>query len=171
VNRVNRILPLALAVLICLGMLGAAQGCSTPTTPGAPQPTAGNGPAELRDAAVDVAERTAVALVSLDHRDPEAGYDRLLDLLANPARQEWEQRRAEYLAPLVSDAVTATDVARTSGVAEFDPAARTATVLVAATATVTTDQAPAGDDRRYRLRMSLVDTPAGWKVSELRFVA
>jgi hypothetical protein len=161
VNRVNRILPLALAVLICLGMLGAAQGCSTPTTPGAPQPTAGNGPAE----------RTAVALVSLDHRDPEAGYDRLLDLLANPARQEWEQRRAEYLAPLVSDAVTATDVARTSGVAEFDPAARTATVLVAATATVTTDQAPAGDDRRHRLRMSLVDTPAGWKVSELRFVA
>ncbi|MGQ0775919.1 MAG: hypothetical protein ACT4NY_16120 [Pseudonocardiales bacterium] len=127
--------------------------------------------AERRDAAVQAAEQTAVALTSLDHRDPDAGYDRLLDLLTGPARQEWEQRRAEYLAPITSDVVTVERPAVTaSGVAALDPAGTAATVLVSAVAEVSTNQAPTPKKRFSRLQMSLVQTGAEWKVSQLRFV-
>ncbi|MFN2495832.1 MAG: hypothetical protein ABR608_07980 [Pseudonocardiaceae bacterium] len=156
---------LALTALLCLA---AAQGCTTPVDGGA-APVAENGIGELRDGAVQAAEQAAVALTSLDHRDPEAGYDRLLELLTDPARQEWAQRRAEFLTPITSSgAVTSAAVVRSSGVAALDPAAATATVLVAAAATVSSQQRATPEQRRYRLQMSLIRTPAGWKVSQLQ---
>ncbi|MGH3938726.1 MAG: hypothetical protein ACRDTG_08825 [Pseudonocardiaceae bacterium] len=163
---------LALAALLCLA------GCST-TMDGQTTPVAGDAATELRDStagdlrdvAVQAAEQTAVALTSLDHRDPGAGYDRLLALLTDPARQEWEQRRIEYLGTLTSDVVTVNSAAvEASGVSALDPAGPTATVLVAAIAEVSTAQAPQPVKRRYRLQMSLVQTPAEWKVSQLQFV-
>lgn len=168
--RTGRILALAFAALICLG------GCSTavdkPAGPVAGNRTAELRTVELRDAAVRVAEQTAVAVASLDHRDGDADYDRLLALLSGSARQEWERQRAEKLAALTSDAVTAERVAVTvSGVAALDPAAPTATVLVAATARVAGKQAPVAEEHRYRLRMSLTRTADEWKVSELQFVS
>ncbi len=173
--RTGRILALTLAALICLG------GCSTavdrppvdrPPVDSPAGPAAGNRTAELRDAAVRVAEQTAVAVASLDHRDGDADYDRLLALLSGAARQEWEQQRAEKLAALTSDAVTADRVAvKASGVAALDPAAPSATVLVAATARIAGKQAPAPEEHRYRLRMSLTRTADEWKVSELQFVS
>lgn len=157
---------LVLAALICLV---ASPGCAGPVDGGA-SPVAGSSTGELRDAAVQVAEQAAVALTSLDYRDGEAGYDRLLEVLTGPARQEWEQRRVEQLATIVSEAATSVGVATASGVASFDPAAATATVLVAVTATVTTNQSPTPTQRRHRLTLSLISTPAGWKVSQLQFV-
>lgn len=160
----------ALAALICLAGICLA-GCSTEVD-GPAAPVAGSTTGERRDAAVRVAEQTAVTLTSLDHRDPEAGFDRLLAALTGPARQEWEQRRAEYLATITSDALTSEDAAvDASGVAALDPAATTATVLVTATATVSTKQAPAAEQRQYRLRMSLIREEADWKVTQLQFVS
>lgn len=127
--------------------------------------------AERRDAAVRATEQTAVAVISLDHRDPEAGYDRLLDLLTGPARQEWEQRRVEYLAMTTSDVVTVENTAVVaSGMAALDPAGATATVLVNAIAEVATKQATQPAKRRYRLQLSLVRTADEWQVSQLQFV-
>lgn len=158
---------LALALVLLFGLVGCSTAEDGPAASTADAPTV-----QWRDAAVRVAEQAAVTLVSLDHRDPEAGYDRLLELLTNPARQEWEQRRAEYLAPITSDVVTTELAAVTaSGVAALDPAGTTATVLVAATATVSTVPAPEPDERRYRLRMSLTRTADEWKVSELQMVS
>jgi len=153
---------LVLAALVCLA---ASQGCAS-TADGGALPVVGNSTAELRDESVQVAEQAAVALTSLDDRDGEAGYDRLLELLTGPARQEWEQRRAE----LGSDTTTLDSVATTSGVAAFDPAAATSTVLVAVTTTVSTEQGATPEERRHRLQLSLISTPAGWKVSQLQFV-
>lgn len=193
---------LLLAVLICLA---AAQGCTAPAplraAPTVENPTADNpmvdnptadnpevnnddnDVGELRDGAVASAEQAAIMLASLDHRDPQAGYDRLLELLTEPARQEWEQRRGEYLAPIMaSGAVTSAAMVQASGVAALDPAAGTATVLVAATATVSSTAAastaavaaveqPAPPMKRhYRLRMSVIRTPAGWKVAQLQIL-
>lgn len=172
-------LVLALAALLWLA------GCSTevagPATPPVGPATAGRDTttagqreattAEQRDAAVRAAEQAAVALTSLDHRDPEAGYDRLLGLLTGPARQEWEQRRAEYLAMITSDVLTVELAAvEASGVVALDPAGSTATVLVAATAMVSAKQVTEPEKRHYRLRMSLVRTTAEWQVSQLQFV-
>ena len=172
-------------VLAVLIGLAAAQGCATTadrggapadgggaTVDGGHGPVTGNRLGELRDGAVAAAEQTAVALMSLDHRDPEEGYDRLLELLTEPARQEWEQRRGEYLAPITaSGAVTSEPAVRASGVAALDPATATATVLVAATAAVSSSQAAAVEKRRYRLQMSLIRTPAGWRVSQLQILS
>lgn len=153
-----------LAALICLA---AAQGCAGPSDGGA-SPVPGSSTGEQRDEAVRVAEQAAVALTSLDHQDGEAAYDRLLGLLTGQARQEWEQRRDEYLAPIVADEVTSDGVVTASGVAALDPSV--VTVLVAVTATVSTHQSPTPDKRRHRLTLSLISTPAGWKVSQLQFV-
>lgn len=146
-------------------------GCSTEVDgPAAPVP--GNSTAELRDTAVRAAEQTSIAVISLDGRDPEAGYSRLLPLLSDPARQEWEQQRGQRLAELRSDVVSVEQVVVTSsGVTALDPAAPTATVLVAAFARISTKQAPVAQERRYRLRMSLARTAGEWKVSELQFVS
>jgi Mce-associated membrane protein len=157
---------LLLAVLFCLAVTA---GCTTPAD-GRAAPVSNNGVGTLRDGAMQTAEQTAVALLSVDHRDPEAGYDRLLTLLTDPARQEWAQRRGAYLAPITeSGAVTTEAVVQASGVAALDPAAGTATVLVAATATVSHQQA-APQRRRYRLQMSLIHTPDGWQVSQLQIL-
>ncbi|MGH3794669.1 MAG: hypothetical protein ACRDSP_07240 [Pseudonocardiaceae bacterium] len=167
-SRVRQTLALAVAALICLA---TAQGCST-TVDGPAVPVAGNTTSDLRDTAVHVAEQTAIALTSLDHRDPDGGYDRLLALLTGPARQEWEQRRVDYLARIKSERVTANGAAiKASGVADLDPAATTATVLVASTAMVSTKQVPAQQKRRYRLRMDLIRSGAQWKVSQLQVVS
>lgn len=163
---------LALTLLLGMGLIGVGtlQGCST-AAPGEAQPAAENSTAERRDAAVRAAEQTAVALVSLDHRDPEQGYDRLLTMLTGPARTQWEQRRAEYLAPLIATNTVSSEAAvRESGVAALESDATTVTVLVVATATVTSDANPGPDDRNYRLRMSLVPVSDGWKVSDLQIV-
>lgn len=166
--RIARALVLGLATLIFFSACSTEAGGPAP----APAPTAGERTAELRDTAVRAAEQTAIAATSLDHRDPEAGYDRLLALLTGPALGEWEQQRAERLAAITSGAVTAEHAAVTSsGVAALDPAAPTATVLVAATAAVADKQTPAAQERRYRLRMSLIRTAGEWKVSELQFVS
>ncbi|MGH3931881.1 MAG: hypothetical protein ACRDTF_18120 [Pseudonocardiaceae bacterium] len=163
---------LALAALLCLaGCSATVDESATPVAGGTATELRDNTVAELRDAAVRVAEQTAVALTSLDHREPDAGYDRLLALLTDPARQEWEQRRVEYLGTLTSDVVTVQSAAvEASGVATLDPAGPTATVLVAAIAEVSAAQAPQPVKRRYRLQMSLVQTAAEWKVSQLQFV-
>lgn len=162
--RIGRTLALGLVALLCLS------GCSTEA--GGPAPAPGNSTAELRDTAVRTAEQTAIAVTSLDRRDPEAGYARLLALLSGPARQEWERQRTQRVAELTSDAVSVEHAAVTaSGVAAFDPAAPTATVLVAADARVTSKQAPAAQEQRYRLRMSLARTAGEWKVSGLEFVS
>lgn len=163
---------LALVALLCLaGCSTTVDGPATPVTGSTATELRDNTAAELRDAAVRVAEQTAVAVTSLDHRDPDAGYDRLLALLTDPARQEWEQRRVEYLAMITSDVVTVESAAvEASGVVALDPAGTTATVLVAAIAEVSTAQAPQSAKRRYRLQMSLVQPAAEWKVSQLRFV-
>jgi hypothetical protein len=156
-----------LTALICLA---ASQGCAGPADGGA-SPVAGSDTGELRDEAVRVAEQAAVTLTSLDRLDGEAGYDRLLELLTDPARQEWEQRRAEYLATIMSDAATSDSAVTASGVAAFDPAtAETATVLVAVTATVSTEQNATPDKLHHRLQLSLINTPAGWQISQLTFV-
>ncbi|MGH3914943.1 MAG: hypothetical protein ACRDTC_16275, partial [Pseudonocardiaceae bacterium] len=159
---------LVLALVLLLGLAGCSTAEDGPAASAAGSITAEQRDAtteQWRDAAVRAAEQTAVALVSLDHRDPEAGYDRLLELLTDPARQEWEQRRAEYLAPITSDVVTTELAAVTaSGVAALDPAGTIATVLVAATATISTTRAPEPDERRYRLRMSLTRAVDEWKV-------
>ncbi|MGH4027230.1 MAG: hypothetical protein ACRDRV_21885 [Pseudonocardiaceae bacterium] len=168
-TRIGRRLALGLAGLICSGLI-CVGGCSTEAG-GPPAPAPGNRTAELRDTAVRAAEQTAVAVISLDRRDPEAGYARLLARLSGPARQEWEQQRAPRLAELTSDAVSVEQPAVTaSGVAALDPAAPTATVLVAAGARVSSKQAPVAQERRYRLRLSLDRTAGEWKVSELQFV-
>jgi Mce-associated membrane protein len=160
---------LALAI-VGLVWLGAGQGCSTKVE-GPATPVAGSTTSELRDAAVRVAERTAVVLTSLDQRDPDGGYDRLLALLTGPARQEWEQRRVGYLTKIKSEGVTADGTVKASGVADLDPRVTTATVLVAATAMVATKQNPTAEKRRYRLRMELIRTGGEWKVSQLQLVS
>lgn len=161
----GRILGFGLVVLICVSGCSAESGA-----PAAPGP--GNSTAELRDAAVRAAEQTAIAVTSLDRRDPETGYTRLLTLLSGPARLEWEQQRAQRLAELTSDAVSVEQAAvTTSGVAALDPAAPTATVLVAAGAKVSSKQSPAAQELRYRLRMSLTRATGTWTVSELQFVS
>lgn len=171
-TRIARACALSLVTLTCLS------GCSTGTE-NTPPPASGNSApegaanstAELRDTAVRAAERTAVAVMSLDRRDSGAKYDRLLDLLSGPARQEWEQQRTERLAGITADAVTAERATVTaSGVAALDPATPSATVLAAGTAEVADKTAPAAQERRYRLRMALTRTADEWTVSELQFV-
>lgn len=166
-THARRIPALAVAALICLA---AVQGCSN-TVDGPAVPVAGSTTGELRDGAVHVAEQAALTVTSLDHRNPDAGYDRLLALLTGPARQEWEQQRAGYLAKIGSDGVTVDSGAvKASGVADLDQAASTATVLVATTAMVSTKQAPTQEKRRYRWRMGLARTGAVWKVVQLQAV-
>lgn len=161
---IGRVLGLTVVALICLSGCSAGAG-----HPAAPAP--GNRTTEARDAAVRAAEQAAIAVTSLDRRDPEAGYARLLRLLSGPARQEWEQQRAQRLAELTSDAVSVEQAAVTaSGVAALDPAAPAATVLVAAGARVTSRQAPVAQELRYRLRMSVTRATGTWTVSELQFV-
>lgn len=179
-TRLARAGVLGLLTLICLsGCTAEGEDAPAPTTAeragsgardGASK-DAGNSTAKLRDTAVHAAERTAVAVMSLDHRDPAAKYDRLLALLSGPARQEWEQQRAERLAEITSDAVTVERATVTaSGVAALDPDTPAATVLAAGTAEVSSKAAPTAQERRYRLRMSLTRTAGEWTVSELRFV-
>jgi Mce-associated membrane protein len=161
--------PLAVLIAVLISLV-TAQGCAT-VVDGPAVPVAGSTTGELRDAAVQVAERTAVAVTSLDHRDPEGEFDRFLALLTGPARQEWEQRRGPYLAKIKSAEETSAGSVMASGVAALDPPATTATVLVAATAMVTTNKVPTPEKRRYRLRMDLIRTAGAWKVSQLQMVS
>lgn len=168
-THAGRIVAFVFAVLLGVA---AVQGCSTAQDNG---PAAGepeNPTVALRDGAVQVAEQTVLTLISLDHREPEKGYDRLLGLMTGPAAQEWGQRRAEYVETLVSDVVTSEGaVIDASGVAAFDPAEPSAEVLVAAAAQVSTAQSPV-EERRYQLRLLLVQTgDKEWKVSDLQYVS
>lgn len=120
-------------------------------------------------AALRAAEETAVALLNIDFRDPQASFDAVAESSTGTFLDQYvasSESLVELVTQYESVQTGEVDSAAVSRIDDDD-----ATVLVAASGTVTNLQT--GEDgqlRVYRILITLVDRDGTWLTEDLEFV-
>ncbi len=120
-------------------------------------------------AAAKAAEATAVALLNIDYRDPQASFDAVAQTATGTFLDQYKAS-SESLVELVTQ-YESVQTGEVDSVAVSRLDADDATVLVAASGTVTNLQT--GEDgqlRVYRILITLVDQDGVWLTEDLEFV-
>lgn len=122
--------------------------------------------AVTRDVVLRDARQAAINLNTLDFERVEPGLDLWQSSATGTLADEFRNNRQTYAAA-ITEARTRTEArVLEAAVAELDPAAGTARVLVAVDVTVNTQAQPPAE-RRQRLQMQMVRTEQGWKASAI----
>ncbi|WP_431950379.1 hypothetical protein [Nocardia lijiangensis] len=130
----------------------------------------GNQHDDDRDHAVaDTARRIAVQLVSLNHTSAKQNLDAIAADSTGSFRDQWDQISGNFASVLQSGQVESTGAIEESGIVTIDDAH--ATVLTAVTSVVKNTEAPEGQQRVYRMKMTLDHSDGRWLVSNVEFVA
>lgn len=119
-------------------------------------------------AAVAAAEREVVALISVSSATSRQDLDRVRAGATGDFGRELARQSTAFTSALRDHSVHAQGRVVSSGLASLSGSR--ATVLVAATGTVSNTAATAPSSRTYRLRASLTRTAGRWLVSSLEFV-
>lgn len=125
--------------------------------------------AQRRTAAADAARQVVVNLTSVDQATAQRDIQRVVDGATGTFRDQFSQQAGAYQKMLLDSQVSSAGKVVESGVTSID--GDKAVVLAAATATVKNKDAPAGEQRVYRMRLSLQNENDRWMVSKLEFVA
>jgi Mce-associated membrane protein len=115
------------------------------------------------------ARQAVISLTSLSHQNAEQTYTRLLQGTTGDYRNQLSQQAGPFKDALTQGQVESSGQVLEAGVDKLDGA--TATALVVATANVKNTQAPQGENRQYRLHLTLQRQDGQWLVSNLEFVA
>jgi Mce-associated membrane protein len=123
-----------------------------------------------RDNVVLAARQGVLNLTGLGHVDAEGSYARLLQGSTGDFRNQLAQQADSFKQALAQGQVNSTGQISEAGLEQLN--GDTATALVVASANVKNTQAPQGENRQYRLRLTLQRQGDGqWLISELEFVA
>ncbi|WP_276143292.1 hypothetical protein [Rhodococcus sp. T2V] len=126
--------------------------------------------ADARRAAVlDVARDTAIGLTSIKAETTQADIDHVLSMATGAFRDQFAQQAATVTQMVSDSKVDSVGNVIEAGVVHEDPTS--AQVLTAVTATVKNAQAPDGEQRHFRMRISLTQENDRWMISNLEFVA
>lgn len=125
--------------------------------------------AHRRAAALDAARQEIVNLTSVDKNTAQQGIQRIVDGATGDFKDQFTQQAGSYRQLLTGSDVSSTGKVAEAGIVRIDE--NTAVVLAAATATVKNTDAPSGEQRVYRMRVTLQNEGNRWLVSKLEFVA
>jgi Mce-associated membrane protein len=121
-----------------------------------------------RQSALRTARQVAMDLTTVSKDSAQQDVDRLMNSATGSFRDQFAQQ-ADVFRKVVSQAgVTSKGMVTEAGVSSVD--GDTAVVLAAVSATVHNSDAPAGEQRQYRMRMHLQRDGDRWLVSDLEFV-
>jgi Mce-associated membrane protein len=149
----------AVVVLVAVVVLAITSG--TPTVTGTPVAMPVNPVVAARDGSVAAASTAAVALSSLDARDPEGTVDRMEQIATGSLLDELRANRVQRIAQIRQAAVLTTAEVLTAAASAVDPGAGKATVLVLVKVTTTGPPPP----RQLRVVLEMTRTPQGWKAA------
>jgi Mce-associated membrane protein len=153
------IMSLVVAVLVLAGVSGAL-GLDVRA----------NSRNDARDhAALAAANRIAVQLVTLDHSSAKQNLEAIAADSTGSFRDQWQKISGNFASVLENGKVQSTGEVKESGLVDIDDAH--ATVLTAVTSTVKNTEAPEGQQRVYRMKMTLDHSDDHWLVSNVEFVA
>ncbi|GAB2964392.1 hypothetical protein LWP59_24065 [Amycolatopsis acidiphila] len=121
-----------------------------------------------RDDVTLAARQGVLDLIGLSHTDADAAYTRLLQATTGGFHDQLTQQTASFKQALEQGQVVSSGQITEAGVEHL--AGDDATALVAAAANIKNTQAPQGENRQYRLQLTLHREDGRWLVSELEFV-
>lgn len=125
--------------------------------------------ANARDARIlDTARQVSVNLVTLRYATAQEDLDRILGGTTGSFRDQFTDVSGSFTQVLAQGQVESTGEVKSVGLVEADD--RKATVLAAVTSTVKNTEAPDGDMRSYRMKVSLENVDSSWLVSNVEFV-
>ncbi|WP_297615376.1 hypothetical protein [Nocardia sp.] len=123
-----------------------------------------------RDAAILSTSRQAVAdLVTLRHDSAAGDIKRIADTTTGKFHDQFADTGGTFLSVLQQGQVVSTGAAKE--VALVDANDQHATVLAAVVSTVQNTEAPTGQQRVYRMKVSLDSVDGRWLVSNVEFVS
>ena len=126
--------------------------------------------ADSRDRQIlDVATGMAVNLVTLGKDNADADLSRVIDGTTGDFREQFVSAADGFGALLAEGGVESVGEVKSAGIVESND--ETATVLAAVTSTVKNIEAPTGEVRVYRMKLTLADIEGAWLVSNVEFVA
>ncbi|MFE3229215.1 hypothetical protein [Nocardia sp. NPDC059228] len=129
-----------------------------------------NRAATERDHAVlDTGRRVAAELVTLDHNSAQRDLDSIAANSTGSFRDQFSKVSGTFASVLSQGRVESTGEVKEVGISSADD--HHATVLAAVTSTVKNTEAPDGQLRVYRMKMSLDKIDSKWLVSNVEFVA
>jgi Mce-associated membrane protein len=153
---------LTLCVVLAVGALGAA-GWFGSQWYGTKQDSS-TGAVEARDGALRAARQLAVTLQTIDSSRPEDGLDNWEHAATGELLDQLRRDRQRYIDQLKKSPSTSTANVLETALTELDASAGTATAITALDLIQTTGSAQP-NTRQLRVRLSLRQTPEGWKVA------
>lgn len=121
------------------------------------------------DEVLSTARAAAVNLVTLRYSSARDDLDRILASTTGDFRNQFSDVSGSFEKVLGDGQVDSTGQVNEAGVVTSDENA--ATVLAAVTSTVKNTEAPDGEERTYRMKISLEHIDESWLVSNVEFVA
>lgn len=129
-----------------------------------------SGDAEARDRQIlDIASTMAVNLVTLGQDSADSDLSRVIDGTTGEFRDQFVSAADGFGALLTDGGVESVGEVKAAGIVESTEEA--ATVLAAVTSTVKNNEAPDGEVRVYRMKLTLTNVDGAWLVSNVEFVA
>ncbi|KXF55786.1 hypothetical protein AXA44_36760 [Rhodococcus sp. SC4] len=123
----------------------------------------------LRTSAMEVARDASISLTSIKPDAAQQSIDHILSMSTGEFKDQFAQQAATVLQMVTDSKVDSTGNVVESGLVDVDDTK--AQVLTAVTATVRNAQTPDGEQRHFRMRVSLIQDDGRWMISNLEFVA
>lgn len=126
--------------------------------------------AQSRDEQIlETARQVVVNLVTLRHQSVDEDIQRVADGTTGPFRDQFTSASGSFGDVLNQGQVESTGEVKEAGLVTSDD--EHAVVLAAVTSTVKNTEAPDGEIRVYRMKVSLDSVDGNWLVSDVEFVA
>ncbi|MDH6288450.1 hypothetical protein ACNJ7E_38665 [Rhodococcus sp. NM-2] len=126
--------------------------------------------AQSRDEQIlETARQVVVNLVTLRHQSVDEDIQRVADGTTGPFREQFTSASGSFGDVLNQGQVESTGEVKEAGLVTSDD--EHAVVLAAVTSTVKNTEAPNGEIRVYRMKVSLDSVDGNWLVSDVEFVA
>ena len=126
--------------------------------------------AQSRDEQIlETARQVVVNLVTLRHQSVDEDIQRVADGTTGPFRDQFTSASGSFGDVLNQGRVESTGEVKEAGLVTSDD--EHAVVLAAVTSTVKNTEAPDGEIRVYRMKVSLDSVDGNWLVSDVEFVA
>lgn len=163
-RRAGRFTLLAVAVLSVIALASCALGVKSWSDWQATEAAA------ARDIAIlDTASEMATNLVTLRHQSVDEDIQKVIDGTTGPFHDQFAKSSGGFVDVLNEGQVESTGEVKSAGIVEATD--DSATVLAAVTSTVKNVEAPDGELRVYRMKMTLDLIDGRWLVSNVEFVA
>lgn len=147
------------AAALALLIIGSALGISVMRS---------NEEKSARADAVAAARQEIVNLISINPKTLDADIQRLLEGATGTFKSDFEGQRALYADTVKTQRVRSTGEIAAAGMESFD--GTKAVVLIAADSTIENADAPRGESRSYRFRVTVDHVDDQWLVSGVDFV-